>query len=170
MKVKLATQVLSHSVSAAIKTYEACNDLNNDSLGTAEFCTMMNDIFDVLNSNTLLSPCPLKQALSPLSSTLSYEFIDYAINWLKTWKIYDKNSEIINHRFRFLDGLCLALVTAKCLSFELAEKYDFQYLMTRRMCTDNLEGFFSIIRSKGGSNSNPTCYGFQSAFKQAVIN
>ena len=170
MKVKLATQVLSHSVSAAIRTYEACNDLSCDSLGTAAFCTMMNDIFDVLNSNTLLSPCPLKKALSPMTSSESYEFIDGAINWLKTWKIYDKNCEIINHRFRFLDGLCLALVAAKNLSFELMEKYDFQYLMTRRLCTDNLEGFFSIIRSKGGSNSNPTCYSFQSAFKQAVIN
>ena len=170
MKVKLATQVLSHSVSAAIKTYEACNDFDPSSLGTAEFCSMMNGIFDVLNSNTLLSPCPLKKALSPVASQETYEFIEDAITWLKTWKICGKTMENINNRFRFLDGLCLALTVAKCLSFELNEKYGFQYLMTRRICTDNLEGFFSIIRSKGGSNSNPTCYSFQSAFKQAVIN
>ena len=81
-----------------------------------------------------------------------------------------KNCEIIHHRFGILDGLCLALVVARNLSFKLMEKYYFQYLMTRRICTDNLEFLFSIIRSKGGSNTNPTCYSFQSAFKQAVIN
>ena len=170
IKVKLATQVFSHSVSSAMKTYEAVNDLPPSAKQTALFCEFMNSIFDVLNSNTQFSLSPLKTALNPSSNSHSYEFIEKAICWLQSWKICDKKGEIINHRFRFPEGLCLALRVAMLLSHELAHNYGFTYFMTRRMCTDSLEGFFCIIRSKGGFNSYPTCYGFQCAFKQAVMN
>ena len=112
----------------------------------------------------------MKKALSPSATPELFQFIDRAIEWLKTWKICDKNKQIINSRFQFLEGLQLALVVAKDLSLDLAQNHGFIYLMTRRICTDNLESFFSIIRSKGGYNSNPTCYSFQCAFKQAIVN
>ena len=170
MKVRLAAQVLSHSVSAALKSYEACNDLSESARETAEFCAKMNNIFDCLNTNTQFSPCPLKRAISPITTPETYEFIEEALKWLRSWKIYDKKNNVINSRFKFLDGLCLALKVVAALSIDLAEHYDFSYFMSRRICTDSLENFFSIIRSKGGFNCNPTCYGFQCAFKQVVIN
>ena len=87
MKVKLATQVLSHSVSAALKTYEACNALPSSAKETGQFCSRMNNIFDILNSNTQESPCPMKKALSPSATPELFQFIDRAIEWLKTWKL-----------------------------------------------------------------------------------
>ena len=48
LKVKLATQVLSKSVAIALE--EAGND---EVLGTAEFCKMMNDFIDCTNVRSL---------------------------------------------------------------------------------------------------------------------
>ena len=48
MKVKLATQVLSRSVAIALEESD-----NEEVLGTAQFCRMMNDLFDCTNVRSL---------------------------------------------------------------------------------------------------------------------
>ena len=51
MRVNLATQVLSLSVSANIKTvYSLSNAPSKDSLERVEFCEFFNNIFDIFNS------------------------------------------------------------------------------------------------------------------------
>lgn len=51
MNVKLPTQVLSSSVSNALKFCESLGIFQNPNL-TAEFCLFMNNAFDILNCRT----------------------------------------------------------------------------------------------------------------------
>lgn len=53
MKVKLAAQVLSNSVAAAVFTFAALNILAPDSVFTAEFIERMDQLFDSLNSSVV---------------------------------------------------------------------------------------------------------------------
>ena len=55
MKVKLATQVLSHTVAAAISMYVSLGALPASAAGTAEFITAFDQIFDCLNSSSVKS-------------------------------------------------------------------------------------------------------------------
>ena len=50
MKVKLATQVFSHSVSAGIYTYVALGGLPSKAIGTAELLSKVDKLFDCCNS------------------------------------------------------------------------------------------------------------------------
>lgn len=51
MKVKLATQVLSASVAAAMSTYIAFGALSNEAFGTLDFIDKIYNLFDLLNSS-----------------------------------------------------------------------------------------------------------------------
>ncbi len=56
MRVKLASQILSHSVAAGINTYVALGGLPGAAISTAEFLEKMNKIFDSCNSISLKDP------------------------------------------------------------------------------------------------------------------
>jgi hypothetical protein len=58
MKVKLVTQVLSHTVSAAMLMAVSSNLLPPSAAGTAEFVAKFDEIFDCLNSSSFKSPKP----------------------------------------------------------------------------------------------------------------
>ena len=55
MKVKLATQVLSHTVSAAVSTYLSLGQLPSSACGTAELISKLDKTFDCLNSSSIKS-------------------------------------------------------------------------------------------------------------------
>jgi len=50
------------------------------------------------------------------------------------------------------------------------EQAGFKFLNTRQLNQDVLENIFSVIRSHGYRNINPTCMSFQSSFKSLVVN
>ena len=51
MNVKLAAQVLSHSVACGIRAYVALQKMSSTALVTADFVERMNRLFDIMNSN-----------------------------------------------------------------------------------------------------------------------
>ena len=63
MKVKYATQVISHTVAASLCTYVSVGVLSSSAMGTAEFLSKFNSIFDCLNSSTTQSTKKCKCAL-----------------------------------------------------------------------------------------------------------
>ena len=67
MKVKYATQVLSHTVSAAISTYVSVGKLPSAACGTAELLMKLDQTFDCLNSSSPHSPKVLRRAMTPTS-------------------------------------------------------------------------------------------------------
>ena len=72
MKVCLATQVFSHSVSTAMRTYVKFGQLDESALQTADFVELIDQLFDIMNSRSnvkhkwkkpLTANCLLRQAL-----------------------------------------------------------------------------------------------------------
>ena len=60
MNVKLATQVLSHTVAATMCKYVCVGALPSSAMGTAEFIEKFDSIFDCVNSSSLQSTKVLK--------------------------------------------------------------------------------------------------------------
>jgi hypothetical protein len=168
MKVKYASQVLSGSVAAGLVTYAALGQLPKEAEDTAAFCRRVNDIFDVLNSSVRKGITTYQSALTVDSSLLNY--LDEAATWIKSWKVIGPKDDNITGRFCFIDGLLMNIASVKLIVVELTATHGFKYLCTRRLCTDPIENYFCIIRSKGGFSSNPTCLAFSQAFKQTISN
>ena len=164
MVVRLATQILSHSVAVGIQTNVAMGLLPPQALATSKYCQRLNDIFDVLNSSKIKDVVPLRCALT-VESHQTFQFMRESIEWLKNLKILDKNGKDCTANFRWIDGLITALNSVKQLTFYLYENFGQQYLCTRRLCQDPLENYYSLIRAKGGWNSKPSCLGFSQAYK-----
>jgi hypothetical protein len=164
MKVKLATQIFSHSVSSAIKAHVARGLLPQEVLVTSTFCQKMNDIFDVLNSSKKNAIIPYQSGLT-VNSVGTLQFMSDAVQWLQSFQILDKKNKIVNSNFRCVQGTILALTSVRQLMFHLTDKFNLDYLLTRRLCQDPLENYFSVIRQRNGFNSNPSCSAFRQSYK-----
>ncbi len=136
---------------------------------TADFVLKINNLFDCLNSSSRVHEYKFKSALTIDSSLLQY--LDEIQEWLSSWEIRSlKTGKVVSGKFRFRDGFMNNITAVKMLLGELVSNKQFQFLLTRRLCSDPLENFFSVIRGRRGFDQNPTCLGFAQAFKQAVCN
>jgi hypothetical protein len=70
MSVRLATQVFSHTVSAAMETYIAFGMLPAAAIGTAHLFATINNFFDLFNSSRLKGPSCLQSAFTKASVQL----------------------------------------------------------------------------------------------------
>lgn len=111
MKVSLAAQVLSSSVSTALHflEYEIKNYKFEKASSTAKFCKIMNDIFDLLNVRNKFCKTPgrkgiTKDLLSELKTKID-EYIDYIekleidtpVKIKKNVKITEKENSAVNN-------------------------------------------------------------------------
>ncbi len=164
MSVSRATQVLSHTVSCALKACVNIEVLPPEALATSTYCEIFNQIFDVLNSSRSNGATPFKSALKPSNDKVLI-FIPKAIQWLKALEIMGKDGKTVTSKFRFLQGIILALASVQQQMSQMCTNLGFDFLLTRRLCQDPLENFFGIIRGRNGYNSNPTCLEFSRACK-----
>ena len=63
MRVKLATQVFSNTVAAAITAYCSLNRIDGNGLVTADFIKKFNTLFDIFNANTLKNAYQFKRPI-----------------------------------------------------------------------------------------------------------
>ncbi len=166
MKVKYATQVLSASVAAGISTYARFGAIS-DADGTADFVKKMNQCFDIFNSS-VRKGLAYKSALTLNSPSM--DSLDTIAEWIQSWKVRSKTGADITKNFKFIDGWLMNIASVKQLMQFLHKERNFEYLCTRRLCTDPLENLFSIIRGKRGFDQNPTCLAFSQSFKNCVAN
>lgn len=83
MRVKLASQLLSNSMSATIRTCIQTGQLqSNTSSNTADFIEFINNLFDCLNSRSLYSNNPYRCALTNSGTVMNFliEASQYFIN------------------------------------------------------------------------------------------
>ena len=172
MKVKFATQIFSRSVALSLKFCREELKLPQfqGSEATEEFLLIMNDIFDLMNSRTKYSNYKMRNALSGDN--------------MQIWRsIFDKTQ-------LYLTGL--TTVSGKCLLEEDSRKTGFAaifynivaistifseivtngpmlYICTYKFSQDPLEHFFGLIRSKFGSNNNPTPKQFRNVYKRILL-
>jgi hypothetical protein len=170
MRVKLAAQVLSNSVYAALisvkekkyKKFESCE-------GTALFCQKFDQIFDMMNSRSKYSR-KLKKYNVALDSTNVDTFSVWcqeAEEYILGLKINDTPIFQHDRKTGFVGFIqCLRSIVPL---FKTLQNHGLQYLLTYKVSQDHLENYFSAVRSKGGNNNNPNAEQFKGTFKRLLV-
>ena len=166
MKVKLAAQVISRTVAAALETHSQI--VGSSCSETAEFLMKFNDIFDCMNTLLLRDPNKRKRAVSVGNDTCEQTaFLKECLNWLATIRVKNASGKDVTSSIKCFAGWQLSIASLLTLKSELRDHMnDFKFILSRRLNQDPLENFFSTIRQKGGSCDNPTPLDFMRLFKQ----
>ena len=158
LSVKLATQVLSHSVAAGITTMVSLGALPEDAQHTAVFVERMDRMFNAFNSQTLTSSAPMRHGLS--DSSQHVPFLVECNEWLS------KVASLGSRKLPCISGWRMAINCVLQLWSELRDEHHFKFLLTNRLNQDCLENVFSVIRGKGGQRDNPDPLQFRTASRQ----
>ena len=162
MKVKLATQVLSHTVGAAIGTLIECGFLLPDARVTETFCYKMDMLFNILNSSTFFNQNHTKNGLKKESASL-VKLIELK-EWVSNWVIYKDGKDVTNS-FKCKNGWIQTINAVLLLREHLSES-SIKSLLTRHLCQDPLENFFGMVRAAGALNERPDCSQFCNNFRK----
>lgn len=170
MKVKLAVQTLSASVSSALlfcKTMKISGFEDCDA--TAQFCLNINNIFDILNSRNLSAKYHYKRGISTKNYVFIADEIYGYINYLSNLKNEAGRSIIVTNRKVGFLGCIIDLKNMLGLYDDLVEKQNLKFILTYKLSQDHLETFFSAVRRRGGHNNNPSALQFKSAYKKLLV-
>lgn len=159
MKVKLATQVFSHSVAVAMFTYIDFNVLPKEAQPTAEFIRKMNKFFDILNSSSLEN---FNAFMGTQSQILFLKEMD---DLFKNLAVFNSTGKNVTKQMKFIFGWRLTIKSI-CMLFEKLQSMGYKYMLTRNLNQDCLENFFGNIRNCFGNVKNPTSIQFCRAFKK----
>jgi hypothetical protein len=161
MCVKLAVQLLSHSMSSAIRTSAETGQLcSKTAIDTADFIEFMNNLFDCLNSRSLYSNNPYNSVLTHTGTveTFLINALKYFINLKRTKK------------GKFSQRPCFKGFTQTINDIlQFFEELKHFFLMTNRLNQDELGNLFSIFRQKGGYNKNPTSRTIRTSIRSSCI-
>jgi hypothetical protein len=164
LKVKFATQVLSHTVAAGIFSMVRFGHARNDPEGaeeTAMFIEKMDQLFNAFNSRSRKSTSTMQHALSAKSGHT--EFLQETLAWLQTLQSGSTRA------LPCLSGWLISIRSLLQLWEDLQANHDVKFLLTNRINQDCVENVFSIIRGKGGHGHNPTPKQFREFFRMAMV-
>lgn len=163
MKVKLATQVLSHTVSAAMLMAVSGGLLPASAAGTAELVANFDKIFDSLNSTSFKSHKPHNRPITAESDHC--QFMNEMHTFIKGVTVKDPTTgKDMTSQLKCLKALQMTLNGTILLWNSL--KSSITFLCTRRLNQDPLENFFGCIRQQGGNCDTPTPVQFIRAFRK----
>nr|CAH7715037.1 unnamed protein product [Callosobruchus chinensis] len=105
---------------------------------------------------------------------------DLALNEFQGAEATANFSVIINNIFDIFNsksrrktgflGFIICIDNLQAFYMEYVIKYQYlSYILTYKMSQDHIELFFSAIRSKGGSNNNPTARQFEAIYKRLLL-
>lgn len=95
MKVKLAAQTLSTRVADALVFMEMkFPDAFNGARATSQFCRVMNDIFDFLNSRTKYGKNESQNCITTENLNKMEDKVNTFIDYIKNLKIIEKGKEV----------------------------------------------------------------------------
>ena len=158
MKVSVAAQTLSHSVSAAI-TFLRNLKLQQfkGSKATSDFILLINDMFDILNSKSKFG----KNNKKPITKENIADIESFLINGIDTLKSLKDQSGVPlakGPRKMFVIGFCISAFSILNISKNLLNRsvLSYEYVLTYRFSQDQIEMYFSKLRSRFGWNNNPT--------------
>jgi len=170
MKVSLAAQTLSTSVADAI---DCCREKLNlpefqGSKPTTDFIRMIDALFDVMNSRNIFgrfSKAPMKEINRNEWSQLFRKAQDYISSMTDL-----KGSKLIHtqRKAAFL-GFLINMKSFEHLFENLVSSKKMDYLLTYKTSQDHIELFFCALRSRLGSNNNPTAREFFSSYRRLLL-
>ena len=157
MNVRLAAQVLSHSVASGIKMLIKKGKMPQEAEPTADFIEFFDKLFNVFNSTSKMSSSQFKHALYTGSS--HWQFMDTAVTKLSSLKTL--TGSILPCVKGWLQNIAVIKV--------LFDNLGMTYLCTARFNQDCLENLFSQIRRKGCQRDNPDAQQFRAAFRDILV-
>ncbi|KAG8173952.1 hypothetical protein JTE90_009166 [Oedothorax gibbosus] len=168
MKVKLAAQVFSLSVSKALVFLKEIMPEFKDVDATVDFIETINALFDCLNSR---NPCGrfLKSPVRPANLHTWINRLCIARDLLLNLEYEDGKRVIKSSRKTVIVGFCTTIDSVMQLVSDLLTSNALKYVLTFKFSQDHIEVFFAGIRSKGGCNNNPSTQTFKAAYKQLII-
>ncbi|KAJ8910056.1 hypothetical protein NQ315_012749, partial [Exocentrus adspersus] len=159
MKVKHAAQVFSHRVSTAIRwtirygklleVPRKDNLLSNTAEGTADFLSLMDQLFDSVNGSTYEADHGKDLRCAVKKNSPHLDFWKESIKVLESAKfIKQNNSEFVPPSL----NNWIKTLRAFIYIWNTVSKVGFAYLTPRHINQDPLENFFGMIRSHGVRN------------------
>ena len=167
MKVKLAVQVLSRTVSRCLLE---CKDPSV--VGTAMFCQMVNDFFDCTNvRSTSEHERKRNERIRPYTSPederliwMKDTFLKFLEDWKQSIKVREGKFTAAEQEKMFLsnqtyEGFKISVNShVEAIKFLLSE--GFSYILTERFMQDVIEDYFGHQRTQRGRSDNPTAEQF----------
>lgn len=177
MKVSLATQIFSKSVSDSLMFCKEQLNLREfeQVTPTARFLDLINDLFDILDSHT--HGYGLKRAVNVENATNVLVKLraskDTLLNLSTQIKIKNTDQTVLlikSPRYTGFLGFCVCIESAIYLIQDLVvnPNYALKYLPLHKISQDHLEHFFGSVRCHGGSNNNPSARQFESIYKKLL--
>jgi hypothetical protein len=164
--VKLATQLLSRSVSSGIYFCVSQNLMTSDSLNTAEFIENFDTIFDCLNSTSpvnIMKPYKIQLA----KDNLPFSFLKNCRKFISSLRLINKNDMKPVKDSPFKNGFLLTINSILELCVDLFEN-NIQSIKVRNLNQDLAENSFSIMRERSGCSHSLTRQ-FKSSFKILLV-
>ena len=153
MRVKYATQVLSSTVAAGLETYLTLGCLPTEAVGTIEFISFFDKLFDMFNSSNLTSTKIFRRAFSGQVDYI--DFLNNALQFLTDLTVIGKNNRNITAYIKCIKGWKITINSLMNIWTRL-QNANFNFILTRRLNQDCLENFFGSIRQQNGNAVNPT--------------
>lgn len=142
MKVNIAARQLSHSIASSIEAFNISGALPVESLETAEFAELIDNLFDSLNGWTKHAKdgkqyrCVLKNGSPHL------ELWSKLLPEITNWKLIDlKTDKDVTTQYQFMKSWVITIRSVIYLWKQL-EYLGFEYLNLRNLNQDPLEKFF----------------------------
>lgn len=159
MNVRLAAQILSHSVAKGVTLCTSFGALPMQAQHTADFCDFFDCLFNIFNSRMFKSHRRFNSGIRANMKDY-WEFLDKA-------EVYLKNLRSPNHKSLLpcVEGW-LQNISALKLLFALVKQ---PVILSYRLNQDCVENFFSKIRGMGGHRDHPTCTEFRAAFRNVQL-
>lgn len=148
-KVRLATQLLSHTTATALKHYKPIEDIRllED---TSNFIELVNNWFDLINvSHPNNKTTPFK---APYGFFLEEQ--DALLD--KMYKTFLSMRCVGKFGLQIFQKAVLMHINGTKLLLKMLQQSGFKYLLTSKINQDALENLFSQLRSRGGLNDHPS--------------
>lgn len=159
LRVKYATQVLSHSVSAGI-SFVASMKGDDNANATALFIEKFDMLFNCFNSRQLKSNKKMGNALNDYHVA----FLNECLQWLQNIKCCSSKP------LPCLVGWQISIKSLLLLWEDLKTNHDFKFLLTFRLNQDCVENLFSQIRCNTAYIDRPYPSQFRVYISRIMVN
>lgn len=176
MRVKFATQVLSHSMAVVAEHLTARGDLPEECREIVDITLLLDNLFDTLNGSSLAEAPNGKIYKGPVRrNSCHHELWSKAKKVLKTLKYIKRNK--VGDKIRItevtvptVNNFIKTIEAIEDLWKVISGKYGLDAMLTRNFNQDPIENFFGNIRSYGARNVSPNTVAFEGAYKALMLN
>lgn len=176
MKVKIATQLLSHSVAVAANHLTRTGQVDPACRQVIPFVKMFDNLFDSLNCHNFCEVDGKMYRAGVKLNSPHHKLWTEATRFLKNLKFFEKKVDgkntimIEKKNIPSVKNFIKTIEGMQAIWKVLNQKYGFYVMFCRNFNQDPIENFFGRIRSVGARNVSPNSIGFEGAYKALLLN